>query len=189
LIFMQQLTQHNLCGVILVILSLLFSSCTSSDSDKSYLSLSNGKPNIVIIVLDTARQDRFSCYDYFRETTPNLNELITTARMYEKAYSVSSWTAPAHASMFTGYYPMFHGCTQEHWKLNEGLTTLAEVLSNNGYSTVAIIENPIVSRTNRFDQGFSNFFETWKMKLPVQKRGEDISLVLFKNQLAQRDGD
>src|SRR3990172_2235971 len=33
--------------------------------------------NVVVIVMDAARRDRFSCYGYERETSPNLTKLAT----------------------------------------------------------------------------------------------------------------
>jgi arylsulfatase A-like enzyme len=118
-------------------------------------------PNVVIIVMDTARGDRLSCYGYARETSPRLEELARSATIYANAHSTSSWTAPGHASLFTGLFPAAHGATQEDWRLDEGLTTLAEVLSAYGYRTVGIVENPMLSRDLGYAQGFSEYHEVW----------------------------
>jgi len=92
---------------------------------------------IILIVMDTVRQDRLSCYGYSRDTSPNLRKLSETSRVYDKAYSTSGWTAPAHASLFTGLFPIAHGTTQENWTMDEKLATLAEVLSAVGYKPSA----------------------------------------------------
>ena len=62
-------------------------------------------PNIVVVVMDTVRWDHLPCYGYDRDTAPNLTALLESSRIYTNAYSVSSWTSPAHASLFTGHYP------------------------------------------------------------------------------------
>ena len=49
-----------------------------------------GPTNVVLIVMDTARQDRLSCYGYERETSPRLSELAESAATYATAYSTSS---------------------------------------------------------------------------------------------------
>jgi len=121
-------------------------------------------PNIVIIVMDTARQDRLSCYGYARETSPRLSELAETSTVFDRAYSTSSWTNPAHASLFTGLYPTTHGVTQEHWRMNRDLVTLAEVLSEHGYETVGIIENGMLSSEHGFQQGFSTYHLTSRIQ-------------------------
>ena len=69
---------------------------------------------------------------YERPTTPNLDELATKSRTYLNAYSTSGWTPPAHASLFTGLYSITHETTQERPVLQLGLTTMAEILTDNG---------------------------------------------------------
>ena len=76
-----------------------------------------GPPNVVIIIMDTVRQDHLSLYGYDRETTPNLEKLGRTSTVYRNAHSESSWTLPSHASLFTGLYPNVHGATGEHMVL------------------------------------------------------------------------
>ncbi|GAI17193.1 unnamed protein product, partial [marine sediment metagenome] len=123
-----------------------------------------GPPNVVLVVMDTVRCDRLSCYGYFRLTTPNLDKLLEESRQYTRAYSTSCWTIPAHASLFTGLYSMTHKATQENVVLDENLITLAEILQDHNYSTVAITENPTLNKERNFDQGFDRFYETWKIK-------------------------
>ncbi len=127
-------------------------------------------PNVLLVVLDTARRDRFSLYGYERETTPHLEELAASSTVYEKAYSTSSWTAPSHASLFTGLYPYAHRVTQAAWDLPAARETLAEVLRRAGYDTIGIVGNPMVGRRLGFDQGFEEFHETWDA--PIDRKGE-----------------
>jgi len=118
--------------------------------------------NVVVIVMDTARQDRLSCYGYERETSPRLTELARSATLYTNAYSTSSWTGPGHASLFTGLHSFTHGTTQESWEMREGLTTFAEVLSERGYRTVAVVENAMLTSDRGYSQGFAEYYESWR---------------------------
>src|SRR6266849_3956826 len=68
-----------------------------------------GKPNIILISMDTVRADHTSLYGYDRDTTPNLRRLAAESTLYRNATSASSWTAPSHASIFTGMYALRHG--------------------------------------------------------------------------------
>lgn len=115
------------------------------------------RPNFVIIVLDTARRDHLSCYGYARDTSPFLRELAHESRVYQNAYSTSCWTVPAHASLFTGLYPTSHASTWENYRLDSRLTTFAEVLQRDGYRTIGICENSIVSAKLGFGKGFQSF--------------------------------
>ena len=64
-----------------------------------------GSPNVLLIVLDTVRADRLSVYGYARKTTPTLERIASEGVRFDAARSTSSWTLPAHASMFTGRLP------------------------------------------------------------------------------------
>ncbi len=120
-----------------------------------------GPPNLVLIVVDTARADHWSCYGYPRPTTPHIDAFAAEAIRFEHAYSVSTWTLPAHASLFTGVYPVSHGATQEHLQLDDGVPTLAQLLQARGYATAAFSGNPWVSRTTHLDRGFDVMQEMW----------------------------
>ncbi|MGA1870652.1 MAG: sulfatase [bacterium] len=159
--------------------------------EKNCLIAKNDGPNIMLIVMDTVRKDHLSCYGYSRETTPHLNELIRNSRVYYNAYSTSCWTSPAHASLFTGLYTISHKTSQEYWVMSDQLTTLAEVLSCEGYETIGIVENPMLGKPYNFHQGFSTYYETWKkdfwLLLSCMISEENSAFSLLKRSLRQRD--
>ncbi|MBV8842597.1 MAG: sulfatase-like hydrolase/transferase [Bryobacterales bacterium] len=110
-------------------------------------SASSGQPNILLITLDTVRADHLSVYGYERDTTPNLREFARGATVYAHAVATSDFTLPAHASMFTGLYPAWHGARYSRTS-KPGLqplaprhTTLAEVLRSHGYWTAESAAN------------------------------------------------
>ena len=83
---------------------------------------------------------------------------------FEEAYSTSSWTWPATASMLTGLPPTAHGIrVHQSGFLAHELETLAEALQDVGFSTAAFVANPLVSATHNYSQGFEHFFGTPKM--------------------------
>lgn len=63
------------------------------------------RDNVVLVMVDTLRADHLGCYDYQRDTSPNLDRLATAGVLFENFYSVAPWTNPAIASLFTGRYP------------------------------------------------------------------------------------
>lgn len=152
---------------------------------RNYPPHSGNPPNVVIVVMDTVRQDHLACYGYHRNTTPNLTRLVESSRIYRSAYSTSAWTSPAHASLFTGLFPVAHKTTQENWTMAPECATLAELLAKRGYETFGISENPLVSKHHNFDQGFSRYYETWRMggrQAPL-----NIAAELFEKILNRRD--
>jgi len=123
-----------------------------------------GKPNIIWIVLDTARRDRLSVYGYERKTTPNLETFAKDAVVFNRAISAAPWTVPSHASMFTGMYPSKHGAHHTGNKYCDPLSganlTIAEILGAVGYNTVGIAANNAgLSIGFGLHQGFEMYFE------------------------------
>ncbi|MFL7792722.1 MAG: sulfatase-like hydrolase/transferase, partial [Anaerolineae bacterium] len=55
------------------------------------------KPDIILVVLDTLRADRLSCYGYSRETSPHIDAFAAESTLFERAISPAQWTIPAHA--------------------------------------------------------------------------------------------
>ncbi|PYS94798.1 MAG: hypothetical protein DMF50_11465, partial [Acidobacteria bacterium] len=120
------------------------------------------RPNVLLVVLDTARADRFSFDGYARDTSPRLDSLAAEGILYLKAYTPAPWTLPAHASLFTGLYPSAHGADSGHLRLDDDQVTLAELFQAAGYRTVGYTANPWIGRDHHFDQGFETYDEVWR---------------------------
>jgi arylsulfatase A-like enzyme len=109
-------------------------------------------------VLDTQRADRLSCYGYPRETSPYLDAFAARTTLYERAVAPAQWTAPAHASIFTGEYADRHNLLQIDSILGAELPTLAERLGQAGYYTAGFSHNPLIGEVNNgLGRGFQQF--------------------------------
>jgi len=116
------------------------------------------KPNIILIVMDAVRVDHLSCYGYTRKTSPNIDGLAKEGILFENAFSTAAWSYPSHASIFTGKYPSFHRTLGKDVRLHKENTTIAEVLSREGYQTIGVSSNNLLSPINGFDKGFQKYF-------------------------------
>jgi arylsulfatase A-like enzyme len=96
-------------------------------------------PNVLLIVVDTLRADHLGAYGYTQPTTPFLDDYARRSVLFEKAFSTSSWTLPAHASLFTGRLPYEHGA--EMGPYDGRFPTLAEEMARHGFATVGIVAN------------------------------------------------
>jgi len=127
--------------------------------------------NILLISLDTLREDHLGCYGYERPTSTRLDSLAAEGSLFDNCAATSPRTLPSHASMFTGLYPSRHGLQSyphpngEHRMLPETCTTLAQVLKMRGFKTAAIVNSRWVSREFGLDRGFDHFEY-------VQERGD-----------------
>src|SRR5438309_11994434 len=99
-------------------------------------------PDIYVVVLDTLRASEGPSGPVAADTMPWLSAWAAKeAVSYTRATSVSPWTLPAHATLFTGHYPSVHGAHERHLSLGTGLPTLAEWFKENGYRTAAVSAN------------------------------------------------
>jgi arylsulfatase len=67
------------------------------------------RPNVLLLVWDTARAKSLELYGYDRPTTPELAELAESSVVFRYARSASNYTLTSHLSMLTGVYPSHHG--------------------------------------------------------------------------------
>ena len=110
--------------------------------------------NIVLISIDSLRADHLSTYGYSRKTSPNIDQLADEGVVFSDAYSVTSWTLPAHLSMLTSLYPLSHGVFTDRARLDENRRILPEVLKEEGYATAAFVSAPYLNSRFGFKQGF-----------------------------------
>lgn len=106
-------------------------------------------PNIALVVLDTLRKDAF---DEFFDWLPG--------RRFERAYSTSHWTVPAHGTLFTGKYPSETNVHSKSVEFTPSTPILADELGDRGYSTYGYSANVNVSPLWGFDEGFDTFQTT-----------------------------
>jgi arylsulfatase A-like enzyme len=117
------------------------------------------RPDIVLLILDTQRADRLSCYGYPFETSPHLDALAADSTLFRFAVSAAHWTIPSHTSFFTGLYPLSHGTLHASSIVPDSLPTVAERLRDSGYFTAAFCNNPLVGVVNNgLRRGFLEFF-------------------------------
>jgi len=97
----------------------------------------SAQPNVLLISIDTLRADHLSAYGYERTTSPNIDALAREGTLFKDAYSHSTWTLPAHASMFTGLDPVAHNVLTREDRVQYFHHTLTERLVEDGYDTAA----------------------------------------------------
>jgi arylsulfatase A-like enzyme len=119
------------------------------------------RPNVILVSIDTLRADHLGVYGYPRATSPVIDRFAADATVFERAYSQSPKTAPSHMTLLTGLYPEAHGVRNWEEGGNDSLAaeipTLASVLAENDYWTVALTGFGHVHPALGFDRGFQSF--------------------------------
>jgi arylsulfatase A-like enzyme len=112
--------------------------------------------DVLVVILDTVRADRLSCYGASRATTPRIDAIAAEGARFTACFSTSSWTLPAHASLLTGRYPWEHGAHLE--PLDDRWPLLSEAFRDAGWRTGAVSANLCFFHTGfGFGRGFERF--------------------------------
>ena len=142
------------------------------------------QPNLVLITLDTTRQDRIGVYGYTKAQTPTIDKIASQGIRFESAYATVPLTIPSHASILTGLYPPNHGIRNNGDAiLAEELTTLAEVLQQYDYHTVASVSAFVTTDVWNLDQGFNTYYDDLPKRSKADKWGQERNAESVVNDL------
>ncbi len=122
--------------------------CTSDPGQEP----STGRPNVLLIVVDTLRADRLSSYGYERPTSPVMDALAARGTRASDVTAQASWTQPSMVSMMQGRY-----VTSYRDVFFDDGPTLAEVFKGSGYRTLGVVGNGLLSQEDEFDRGFDQY--------------------------------
>jgi len=132
--------------------------------------------DVIVVTLDTTRQDHLGVYGYGRDTSPSLDAFAREAVTFERAFAAGAWTLPTHASILTGRWVSNHGARfdvaantslsevfegeffakHKANRLHEDEVTLAELLTERGYATALFAGGPWLAPPFGLAQGYQN---------------------------------
>lgn len=136
---------------------------------------------ILLITVDTLRQDALGLYGNLRAKTPHLDTLGKDSLVFTRAYSPAPWTYPAVASFLTGVSPRVHGMTNGKTSLPPAIPTLAESMQQAGYRSCAIGTNAFLLPRSGLDRGFDEYFwfPAQVVEMPAFTTGLSHNLLLL----------
>jgi arylsulfatase A-like enzyme len=92
------------------------------------------KPNILFLLIDTFRADKFSGSEKTSKT-PNIDSLITKGSYFDQAISCSDGTIFSWSGLFTGLHPFKTGIkSQGYKKINSNVTSYFSIFKEQGYN-------------------------------------------------------
>ena len=113
---------------------------------------------IVLISVDGLSPSQLPVDGSAGATTPAIDALAADAVIFERAYTHSPLTLPAHASLLAGQLPFEHGVRDEAgFALKDNAGSLAELLRNRGFETGAAVSSFLLRPETGVAQGFSFF--------------------------------
>jgi arylsulfatase A-like enzyme/Tfp pilus assembly protein PilF len=146
--------------------------------------LAAGKPNIILITLDSTRADRMGFLGSHSALTPNLDSVARQGIIFEHAYAQAPLTVVSHATILTGTYPQTHQVSELGSPLATGLPYLPDLLHAHGYRTAAFVGSVLLDPRNGSAPGFDRGFDLYDAgfqqssggggKQLVERRGDQV---------------
>lgn len=173
-----------LAKILILLIFVIIAGCTVWFFHR--LSISQNKiRNVILISMDTTRADYLNCYGYPLKTTLNIDALAEKGILFENVYTPVPFTLPAHCSMLTGTVPAYHGVLDNQgYKLSEDNVTLAEILSDNGFTTAAFIGSFILDSQFGLGQGFDSYDDEFEKEQNtvgiVERTGDETTRHVIK---------
>lgn len=113
------------------------------------------RKRVLLITVDTLRDDHLSSRGYDRTTTPFVDSLLAGGITFTNAVTPIARTTQALASLLTGRYPKDHGVRLLFDSLGDGVPHLACLARDRGYETIAVVSNHILTAERGLGRGFS----------------------------------
>ncbi len=108
---------------------------------------------VFLVTFDTLRADHLGAYGYRRATSPRFDALAEGGVLFERAIAQWPKTGASFASMFTGRYPQTTGLLQRAaLRVPAEYLTLPELFQEAGYTTVAVVSNPVLGAELGWDE-------------------------------------
>ena len=121
----------------------------------------DGRPNIVLLILDTLRADKLGCYGAPFGASTALDRLADRGVVFEQVVAQCSWTRPSIGSLLTSLHPRTVGLyTEKDQALNSRFMTLGKHLKAQGYNTFGATANPNLNIRYNFNEGFDTYYES-----------------------------
>jgi choline-sulfatase len=139
---------------------------------------STARGPIVVILIDTLRADRLPAYGYATGRTPAIDAFVADGILFERAYTHSPQTLPAHVSILSGHLPQHHGVRDNvGFTVRVGQKLLPHWLREHGFATGGVVSTAVLREATGIGAGF-DFYDG---RMPPVRGGAALDE-------AQRDG-
>ncbi len=113
---------------------------------------------VILISIATLRTDHLPLYGYDRVKTPAIDALAADGTVFDRAYSHSPQTLPAHVSLLSGRLPFETGVRDEvGFTLKSSERLLPQMLRERGFTTAGIVSTNRLGRETGISRGFDFF--------------------------------
>ena len=113
---------------------------------------------IVLVAVDGVPATDLLVYGAQQSDTPAIDALAAESVIFDRAYTHSPQSLPAHTSLLSGLLPIEHGVRDDAgFTVPADTQTLAELLQSRGFITGAAVSSFLLQRRSGVAQGFTFF--------------------------------
>lgn len=91
------------------------------------------KPSFIFFLSDDQTKADYGCYGLPLDLTPVTDQLAKEGLVFDQMFTTQAICAPSRSSLFTGLYPIRHGCFLNHIATRKGTKTVYDALKPLGY--------------------------------------------------------
>ena len=136
-----------------------------------------GRPNIILISVDTLSAKHLPTYGYPYDTAPFLDGVLAKdGLVFDRLVAAATTTPQSHMSMFTAVQPCVHGVVTGLEIVRADLVTLAEEMRGAGYETGAVTEDGWLGYEHGFGRGFNFYAENKSPDIMLPSGQIDVTL-------------
>ncbi len=158
--------------VPVMVIEFLLAACGSGSDMTGGSTVTNSRPNVVLIVTDDAGYADFGAFGDPEMRTPNIDSIADNGIRFTQGYNAASVCSPSRAALLTGRYPQRFGhefniprTAQPGANIDDiGLplseSTIADVMGSLGYATIAVGKWHLGTsdRFHPLKRGFDEFY-------------------------------
>ncbi len=137
---------------------------------------------VILITLDTLRQDYVGAYGKGKAETPHIDRVAEEGVRFDTCISQTPLTLPSHTSILSGTYPLHHQIRDNGgFLVPASLELVSEVLKKHGWITSAFIASYVLHSKWGINQGFDTYSDEFDLSKyerislgNVQKRADEV---------------
>ena len=99
-------------------------------------SLKGSRPNIIFFLTDDQSLFDYTAYGSEKAPTPTTGAFAKESLVFNRAYTAQAICAPSRSTLYSGLYPIKHGCFINHTAVRPGVKTIPNYLKPLGYDVI-----------------------------------------------------
>ena len=97
---------------------------------------SGNSPNFVFFLADDQSKHDHAAYGNPKVPTPVSGSLAEESLVFDRAFTAQAICAPSRSTLYTGLYPLRHGCFLNHYRIRPTVSTVTHYLGGLGYDVI-----------------------------------------------------